>query len=88
MTIRSLSFEVSPDVIIQLLGMPIVSELSTTPKHTEVERALEVDTSASTFGPMDFHVEGDEPHVSDESKISQYDEDFFILTEKNAQSGC
>lgn len=81
-TICDVQFEMSLDVIVQLLGMSGASESSTT-KPIPTERAHDVDTSTSFTSLVDSHVERDYLDCDDASKDVKHDEHFFILTEKH-----
>lgn len=79
-TVCDVLFKVSPDVIVQLLGMSFASKPSTT-KPTLVEWTHDVSSFASSTSYVDLH--DDEGDQLDSGDSFEEDDDFFIHTGKH-----
>lgn len=82
MTICSVHFEISPDDIAQLQGLPHVLQTSST-EPAEVERAYDVGTYTSSTSPIDSQAKGDHSDNDDQSGNVHHDKNFFILTRRH-----
>lgn len=77
-TIHGVQFEVSPNVIVELLKLTCALETSVKAKHTH-----DVGTSSSSTGPIDPYAKGDDEDDGNQSRDVHHDEDCFVLTRRH-----